>query len=141
LKSNSLANAGVEKEDSPPIAVFFTVLSGICFAFNLICGKLLYSSHPNLSPTQLLCYRAILSCGMLIIMVNRKLKFVMVDSIDKEQVKPVILRTCQSVLSISINFISVKFFTLTTVAMVINMAPFVTVLVARIVLGERISPS
>ena len=52
---------------------------------------------------------------------------------------PLWARTIQGNLTIMINFTSIKFFTLTLVAVVNNFAPLFTVVLAYFMLGEKLS--
>ena len=72
------------------------------------------------------------------IKVNRRAKYVMWDSIQRDQWYPLMARTIQGNFTNMINFTSIKFFTLTLVAVVNNFAPLLTVLLAFFVLGEKL---
>jgi drug/metabolite transporter (DMT)-like permease len=61
----------------------------------------------------------------------------MYDSIDAASVPPLATRVITGNFAIFVNFMAVKFFSLTVVAMVINCAPLVTMVLAAPILGER----
>jgi len=63
----------------------------------------------------------------------------MYDSIDAVSVPPLATRVITGNFAIFVNFMAVKFFKLTMVAMVINCAPLVTLFLAGPVLGEKIT--
>ena len=90
-----------------------------------------------MTPMQVLVYRSIISCAILIILVNRNLKNIMWDSIPSDHWYPVWARVIQGNFSVYVNFTAIKFFTLTMVGVVNNFAPLCTVLLAGIILGER----
>ena len=77
----------------------------------------------------------------MIITVNRRLKYVVWDSIGGDQWWPLIGRTIQGNVTILINFTSVKFYTLTLIAVVNNFSPLFTTILAWILLGERFGVS
>ena len=72
------------------------------------------------------------------IKVNNDLKYVCYDGIEKDQWYPLWMRTIQGQATIFINFTSIKYFTLTLVAVVNNFAPLFTVLLACMILHEKI---
>ena len=63
----------------------------------------------------------------------------MYDSIDAVSIPPLATRVITGNFAIFVNFMSVKFFKLTMVAMVINCAPLVTLFLAGPVLGEKVT--
>lgn len=76
--------------------------------------------------------------AILALLLNRKLKYVMIDSVDRNSAKGLVTRVIQGNFSIYVNFAAVKFFNLTVTAMVINCAPLLTVLMAAFFLREQI---
>ena len=72
------------------------------------------------------------------IKVNRNLKQVMWDDISRDQWWPLVARTVQGNMTIYINFTSIKFFSLTLVAMINNFAPLFTVVLAFFILSEKV---
>ena len=70
-------------------------------------------------------YRSSLSCLILLVWLNRKLKHIMFDSVSSDCVKPLVIRTVTGNFAIFVNFMAVKYFPLTLVAMIINCAPLV----------------
>ena len=128
-----------EKKDNPRLGIFYYCLSGFVFCINFMFGKVLYEHHPGLGATQLLVYRSSVSIVMLVIYLNKQIKHVMYDSIDAVSVPPLATRVITGNFAIFVNFMSVKFFKLTMVAMVINCAPLVTLFLAGPVLGEKVT--
>jgi drug/metabolite transporter (DMT)-like permease len=68
---------------------------------------------------------------------NKNIKHVMYDSIDAASVPPLATRVITGNFAIFVNFMAVKYFKLTVVAMVINTAPIVTMVLAGPILGEK----
>lgn len=128
----------IEKPDNPPLGIFYFCLSGFIFCLNFLCGKVLFEHHPDLGSSQLMVYRSTVSCLILIVMLNKRLKYIMIDSIDRSSVAPLATRTLTGNLSIFVNFMTVQTFNLTTAAMVINCSPFVTLFLAGPILGEKV---
>lgn len=63
----------------------------------------------------------------------------MYDSVDAASVTPLATRVITGNFAIFVNFMSVKFFKLTMVAMIINCAPLVTLFLAGPILGEKVT--
>lgn len=76
---------------------------------------------------------------MLLVYLNKRIKYIMYDSVDVASVPPLATRVITGNFAIFVNFMSVKFFKLTMVAMVINCAPFVTLFLAGPILGEKVT--
>ena len=72
------------------------------------------------------------------IKVNRNLKYVCYDSIGEGMWYPLWARVVQGNITIFINFTSIKFFSLTLVAVVNNFGPLFTVVLAYYILGEKL---
>ena len=70
---------------------------------------------------------------------NVSLKHVMVDSVLKEKRKALALRVFIQMFTISVNYTSLKYFTLTTVALFNNLGPLVTVILGCLFFGESIT--
>jgi drug/metabolite transporter (DMT)-like permease len=61
----------------------------------------------------------------------------MYNSVDAASVPPLATRVITGNFAIFVNFMAVKYFSLTVVAMVINCAPLVTMVLAAPILGEK----
>ena len=70
--------------------------------------------------------------------VNKDLKKTVWDSVNRGNVTPLLVRVTTGNMAITINFTSVKFFTLTTTAIVIQTAPVVATLLAVFILKEKL---
>jgi len=86
-------------------------------------------------------YRSSISCLMLLVYLNKNIKFIMVDDVDKKSMPALAIRTITGNFAIFVNFMSAKYFPLTLVAMIINAAPLVTMLLAGPILGEKVTLS
>ena len=76
---------------------------------------------------------------LVLILINfGSIKHIMIDCVEKKDLKSLVLRVEQGNFSIFVNFMAIKYFDLTTVAMVVNCAPLLTVVLAAPILGERI---
>lgn len=61
----------------------------------------------------------------------------MYDEIDKQSAKPLAIRVTTGSWNIFLNFFTVKYFSLTLLAMVQNTAPFISMVLAGRILGEK----
>jgi drug/metabolite transporter (DMT)-like permease len=83
-------------------------------------------------------YRSVVSCLLLALYLNKNLKNVMFDSVKSDSVPGLVVRTLTGNVAIFINFMSVKYFPLTTVAMMINCAPILTLILVVPILDEKV---
>ena len=65
----------------------------------------------------------------------------MYDDITRENAVPIAIRMAQNSFSLIANYAALKYFTLTTVSMVMNLSPLVTVIFAFLFLKERLKLS
>ena len=65
----------------------------------------------------------------------------MYDEITKDNVVPIGIRMAQNSFSLIANYAALKYFSLTTVSMVMNLSPLVTVIFAFLFLRERLKLS
>jgi len=70
---------------------------------------------------------------------NKDIKYVMWDSINRDNVGGLVFRTVQGNISIFIQFMCVKYFALTTVGVTQNVSPLITVILAYFILSEKLA--
>jgi drug/metabolite transporter (DMT)-like permease len=73
---------------------------------------------------------------LLIFWLNKNIKKVMIDDISPDSLPHLAVRIITGNFAIFVNFMSVKYFALTVVAMIINTAPLLTVFLAGPLLKE-----
>lgn len=108
---------------------------------NLLCMKVLYERHSDMSPACLIVYRSATSVILLFAYHNTNIKHILYDSVDRGSVPPLISRMISGNFGIFIIVMAAKYFPLTVVAMVVNCAPFVSLFLAGPILGEKITVS
>ena len=81
--------------------------------------------------------RSVLSCLIIVVMLNKRIKYVMYDNIERGLVKSLATKVVQNNIGVSSALIALKYLSLTTVSMVFNCTPFLVLVGAYIVLGER----
>ena len=73
-------------------------------------------------------------------MMHKNIKAIMWDSLQSKSDKVgLFVRTMQGNITIVINFMTVKYFSLSTFAIVLNMAPFCTLVLAALFLKETMT--
>ena len=65
----------------------------------------------------------------------------MYDEVTKENIIPIGIRMAQNSFSLVANYAALKYFSLTTVSMVMNLSPLVTVIFAFLFLKEKLKLS
>ena len=102
-------------------------------------GKILFERYPQFDATTLLVYRSTVSCLILAFWHNINLKYIMWDCIKKDQVMPLFVRVTAGLFTLFVNYMGVKYFQLTIVAMVLNTAPFITFFLAMLFFKEKVT--
>lgn len=87
----------------------------------------------------MLALRSVICNFLQLLMLNVSLKQAVWDEVDRQSVKPLVFRTLQGVTTNAINFSITKSLPLTYVLMVVNLSPVATLILAYIILKERIS--
>ena len=82
--------------------------------------------------------RGVISTLFSILYVNRRLKYVVYDSVPKKQFKNLFIRGSQATLLILIQFTIAKYLSLVYIGLAQNITPLVTVVMSFYMTGERI---
>ena len=114
--------------------IAYTVLKSACF----VVAKMLYNRNATLDPFQMLLMRSIFALSTQLIMVNKNLKKAVWDGVDKKSSGPLIYRSVQGSITNIINYSVTKYLPLTIIAIVNNMSPVMTVILAFFILKEKI---
>ena len=110
----------------------------------LILTSLLFelNNHPedpsrNLSPFQMLVGRSVIGIMVMIVWQNVGLKKAVWDGIKRDQVSPLIFRSIQGATNQTILYGTTKYLLLTVIAIIESMQPLVTVVMAYLILKEK----
>ena len=68
----------------------------------LYITKGIYEVNPDVEVLQVTCMKAIVSIGILIVILNKNLKYVMYDRIDPDSKGALAFKSCQTTISIFI---------------------------------------
>lgn len=128
----------LEKGDQPTKGMIFYIIYTILYSCCFLCAKYLYERNPDLSPFQMLILRSGFALAFQAIIVNKDLKHAVWDDIDRKSAGPLIFRSIQGTMTNIINYSVTKYLPLTMIAIVNNMGPLVTLVLAFFLLKERI---
>lgn len=120
------------------MGTLYFCLSGFVFCLNFMCGKIIYDRHPDLGANELLVYRSLISIVILSLYLNRNFKRVAFDTVTKSEWPALSVRVVTGNVAIFVNFMAIKYFKLTIVAMIVNCAPILTLILAGPILGEKV---
>ena len=112
----------------------YTILS----ASGYLTSTFLYNRNSDLNPFQLLTMRSAFAIACQIILYNRALKAAVWDGVDRASFGPLFFRSMQGCFSSIINFSATACVPLTMISIINNMSPLVTLILAFIILKERI---
>jgi drug/metabolite transporter (DMT)-like permease len=115
------------------------ILSTLVQSWNWLGVKYIYLINPTMNGFQVVFSRSIFSIVILIVLLNVNLKCIMVDNLPSESKKHMAMRVVTGCFGIlTMNFV-VKYFSLSTIAVINNLSPIVTMLLASAFLKERVS--
>ena len=92
----------------------------------------------NLLPFQMLLGRSVISLVTMVFWQNVGLKKAVWDGITRDQIKPLVFRSVQGALTNAILFGTTKYLPITVIAIINNLQPLVTVVLAYMLLKETI---
>ena len=98
----------------------------------------LYVLNPDMQVLHITSSKALASCILLAVSLNANLKYICYDSIDMGSIGALLFKTFQSSICIFISYNSVKHFSVSTASTASAMAPLITVVLAWLLLGEKI---
>ena len=86
---------------------------------------------------QLTFMRGVVCSIMVLLMINRNMKSVMWDSVDRSSIGGIVFRSIQGAISVYISFMSLNYFTVSTVGIVCALKPIIACTIGVLLLGER----
>ena len=97
----------------------------------------MFEKYPNLTNNQYLAYRSLIGCLIMLIYHNFHIYNDLVLQMNREAIKPLIGRVFFGIYAIFVYFMGVKYFQLTTIAMVMSTGPLVTFVLALLIFKEK----
>lgn len=88
---------------------------------------------------QLTAIKAAISILICLLVVNKDMKHILIDSVDKERLPSLAFKSCQTTTSVFISFYAIKHFKVSTVGMVCSLTPLIACVLAFCMLGEKIT--
>lgn len=128
----------LEHSDQPLKGMIFYLIYTVLYSLCFLCATYLYARNPNLNPFQMLLMRSLFALLIQAMFVNRELKHAVWDSIERDQVGSLVFRSVQGTLTNIINYSTAKFLPLTIIAICNNMGPLIALVLAFVILKERI---
>jgi drug/metabolite transporter (DMT)-like permease len=108
-------------------------------SWNWLSIKIAYILEPDIDGFQILFMRTIFALSFLILIINKNLKFVMIDSFPTENRHFMVYRVLSGLLGISSMMVCVKWFSLTTISVVTGLNPVITMIFGVLTMGEKIT--
>lgn len=128
----------LEKGDQPLKGMLFYILYTVLYSLSFLCASYLYRRNPDLNPFQMLFMRSLFALTFQLIIVNKDLKPAVWDGVDRKSAGPLVFRSIQGTMTNIINYSVTKFLPLTLIAIVNNMSPLITLVLAFFILKEKI---
>ena len=104
----------------------------------MIAAALLFDLNRDLAPFQMLTMRAVIAITTNIVWLNCGLKAAVWDSIQPKQITTLIFRTVQGAYTTIIGYALTKYLNLTILAIVDNLVPLFTIILAYMILKEKL---
>lgn len=114
---------------------FFTIFN----ALGYMTAKVSYYYYPKLHPFQFVFLRSVWASLIIAILLNKDFYKITIKEVNKSSVGPLTFRSIQGTITNVINFACAKVLPLSIIGIVNNMAPVVTVGLAYVFLGERLT--
>ena len=134
------ANNHIEDiKDNPKIGVVWYMVYTLKMTAILYVTKALYELNPDIQVLHVTSLKAVISMLILMIVLNRKLKHIMYDTIDPESKWALAFKSVQTTLSIFITYNAMKYFSVSTTAVVCSLTPLIACILAAILLKERLT--
>ena len=83
--------------------------------------------------------KALLSVCLLILVLNKNLKYVMYDCIDPDSKWALAFKSSQTCISIFISYNAMKYFTVSTTGVVCSLVPLIACILAALILKEKLT--
>ena len=102
----------------------FVLINLFFFSVSRTCAKFLYEAYPDMTTFQFVYLRACTAFIFNIILINRRLKHVLWDSIGRGERSNLITKVIVGMFSTFLSFSAIKYFPLTYVTAVRQISPF-----------------
>ena len=104
----------------------------------LYLTKIIYLLNPDIEVFHVTFLKAAISLILLIVGLNKNLKYINWDSIDPRSYGALAFKSTQSVLSILISYNAMKYFSVSVTSVVCSLMPLFAVFFACCLLGENV---
>ena len=107
-------------------------------AANNYAAQAVFKAAPTLSVMELTFVRGVLCSLFMLLWVNKDAKRVLIDGVERKSLGSLIFRCIQGGLSVMIAFMSIKYFSVSTVGIVCSLKPLIAMALSWAILRERI---
>lgn len=128
-----------EIKDNPRAGVMWYIVYTFKLTAILYITKGLYALNPGIEVLQITSSKALISVAILIIVLNKNLKYIMYDRVDPDAYWALAFKTCQSTASIFISYTAMKYFSVSTVGVVCSLTPLIACMLAALILKEKLT--
>ena len=126
-------------KDNPKIGVLWYIVYTIKMSAILYITKGLYQLNPDIEVLQVTMMKACISILILIIVLNKNLKYVMYDRIDPDSKYALAFKSCQTTLSIFISYNAMKYFSVSLSSVICSLTPLIACVLAALLLNEKLT--
>lgn len=131
-------------QQNPRLGAFYQIIVVATQSVNWLTVKFLYIRRPDINGFQILFFRSVMVTIFAYIYTmfcKKNLREAIMDPIKNEQKTNLFLRCMQGFTIKSIQFFIFKYFKLTTISLIINLGPIITLLFSYTCLGESVTCS
>lgn len=115
------------------------LLSTLVQSWNWLGVKYIYIWNPELNGFKVVFLRSFMAMIVLVVIINKNLKNVLYDSFPSENKKHMFYRILFGIFSIMTMNSLVKYFPLSTIAVIINLNPIFTMFLGYFILKEKVT--
>lgn len=110
----------------------------------MLCGQLyatkaVFTLNPTIAVFQVMALKALICFSVIAISQNTKLKYIMVDSVDRTCIPSLVFKTLQGSFGVFFTYTAIKTFQVLTVGIVSSFSPLIALVMATYVLNEKVS--
>jgi drug/metabolite transporter (DMT)-like permease len=118
--------------------IVYYLIHTVLLTLNLYTNKGLFALNPGVTTLQFTFIRGVCCLLLGLLYGAGNLKKNLIDPIDSKTLPSLVFRCLQGALSVYISFMCIRYFDVSTVSIVISLAPIFVCLLAYFLLGERL---
>ncbi|CDW82674.1 membrane protein [Stylonychia lemnae] len=127
-----------QQKDKSYLGYIYQLFFIISLCLQHLFSKLMFNRHVNLSALQILVIRACFTAIIFIVVMNRKIKHVMITSIPRQSYFNLTVRCIQGLIAFTLVYYALRYLPLVFVALVMNLSPIFIAILSYLVLKEQL---